>query len=87
MPIENIIVYDLIDNAIVNEEVVAFNYATQAPDDANYWTLRVFSPWEVQGESVIGFDHTKDETRRFRFDRMGTWRQAEAEGEEYVRPE
>lgn len=50
-----------IETAIQREEVVMFLYAQK---------LRVLSPWEVKGESVLGWDHHHEEPRRYRFDRI-----------------
>lgn len=73
------------DVAIVNGEVVGFNYRSGEGENA-YWKLRIFSPWEVKGDSVIGWDHGADEIRRFRFDRMGQERPDQVRGESYVTP-
>lgn len=59
---------DEIRSAIDREQVVEFFY----PGREGGWLRRVFSPWEIKGESVLGWDHGRDEPRRYRFDKMGS---------------
>lgn len=59
---------EVIDNAIVNEEVIRFAYF-KSPDVAH---LRTLSPYEASadGETVLGFDHMRMELRRFELSKM-----------------
>lgn len=63
------------------ERCVVFAYKKPGPNPAR---LVIFSPFQLDDESTIGFDHQRDEVRRFRYDRMkGVELEIDAE---YVRP-
>lgn len=73
---------EVIDNAIVNEEVVRFWYV---PANGSPPQWRTLSPYEVSedGETVLGYDHTRAELRRFSFAQM---LDIETTDEQYVKP-
>lgn len=60
---------EVIDNGILNEEVIAFMYekTVGAPPEA-----RMLSPYECSedGETVLGFDHRREELRRFELSKI-----------------
>lgn len=62
-------VRDEIAAAIINEEVVSFDYTKQDGEEPQ---RRVFSPWEPleDGKLVIGWDHDKAGIRSFKVDRI-----------------
>lgn len=61
---------EVIDNAIVNEEIVRFWYLPGESLSPPQW--RTLSPYEASedGETILGYDHDREELRRFRFDRI-----------------
>lgn len=71
---------EVIDNAIVNEEVVRFIYLKQGLP-----MQRTVSPYEFaeDGETFLGFDHDRAALRRFD---MGKIMEIETLDEDYVRP-
>lgn len=58
---------EVIDNAIVNEEVVRFPYLGSRGVEQ-----RTLSPYEASedGESVLGYDHGRGALRRFAFGKI-----------------
>lgn len=74
-----------IRDAIQREQMVAFDYP---PSDAKFGTTpRTFSPWQILGESVLGWDHGRDEIRRYRFDRMTQFHIPIDPDDDYVVPQ
>lgn len=58
---------EVIDNAIVNEEVVMFPYMGSRGVEQ-----RIFSPYEAgeDGQTVLGYDHGRGALRRFDFSKI-----------------
>lgn len=69
---------EVIDNAIVNEEVVRFPYLSN-----DGVSLRTLSPYEGTAEGVLGYDHVREALRRFNFSKIID---IETIDEDYVRP-
>lgn len=68
--------FEAVRDARDRELVVEFAYDKK---------MRVFSPFQLDNASVIGWDHGRDEIRRYRFDKMANIRFNT--DEEYVRPQ
>lgn len=74
---------DTVDAAIRNEVALIFLYEAAAGPHQ----LREVSPWQVLGESFLGWDHGRDEVRRYRFDRIvGEASPLSTDDTEYVQP-
>jgi predicted DNA-binding transcriptional regulator YafY len=60
---------EVIDNAIVNEHVIAFLYEKKIGDRPE---PRMLSPYECSdnGETVLGYDHHREELRRFELSKI-----------------
>lgn len=73
---------EVIDNAIINEEVVAFIYDKDGRDGE----ARMLSPYECSddGETVLGYDHRRDELRRFELSKIMAIETTDKE--DYVKP-
>jgi predicted DNA-binding transcriptional regulator YafY len=59
---------EFIQKAIADESVVLFQYRSVAEGE---FMRRTCSPWQADAESFIGWDHARDEIRRYRYDRIG----------------
>jgi predicted DNA-binding transcriptional regulator YafY len=75
---------EVIDNAIINEEVVRFDYFANG-----YPQSRTLSPYEASeasedGESILGFDHDRAALRRFQYSKIMDIETIE--DEDYVKP-
>ncbi len=71
---------EVIDNAILNEEVVTFPYL-----GSRGLEQRTLSPYEASedGETVLGYDHGRAALRRFTFSKFID---IETIDEDYVKP-
>lgn len=73
---------EIIDNGIINEEVVAFIY----DKDGRNAEARMLSPYECSedGETVLGYDHRREELRRFELSKIMQIETTDRES--YVKP-
>ena len=76
---------DMLKDSISAERVVRFSYPHVAQGGRQIQLLRTFSPFRIDGESVIGWEHGRDEVRRYRIDKIGDVVEYVA-AEEYVQP-
>lgn len=76
---------DKLADSINAERVVRFSYPHMAAHGRKIQLLRTFSPFRIDGASVIGWDHGRDEVRRYSIDKIGDIVEYVA-AEEYVQP-
>jgi len=74
---------EIIDNAILNEEVICFWYEKR-PQRGR--VLRTLSPYECSpvGDTVLGYDHGREALRRFELSKIVAVEPYD--DEEYVKP-
>lgn len=62
---------DVLEDAVLSQDVVSFEYRKPSAFAAE---RRILSPYAVEGDgydaTVLGYDHERDDIRRFRLDRI-----------------
>lgn len=75
---------DVLLLGIEHEYPVKFSYPSSVDGRPQ---LRTFSPWEPRGESILGWDHTREAPRQYNPERVCGGAVVLADDEAYVFPD